>query len=188
MPEENRHRPAQRRCLLTGSAPLLMLLAVVLGLAGCIHDAEVNDHLSHEIPEHKPATYRELATELNERFREFLEAGPFDATRQSELSDIINWVPELAADSDLRRTEWEQAVQHGRRLRELFDQATPTSGSPPESVLDAARAELNGLLALIPASERLPGSRRYDPGADDDSESTTDDLSEQFPVDVPSNP
>jgi len=63
-----------------------------------------DDHAHHVIPDHKPETFPEAVEQLEERTS---PQASRDATSIQELKDIIGWLPELAAQTDLPRADWE---------------------------------------------------------------------------------
>lgn len=98
---------------------------LLLACYGCGHHEEDEDHhLEHLIPAHKPESFAEAVTELKSRGPAVF-AGEATDDAQQELLDIINWLPELAADSDLKRKQWEQVQGAGLELRQLI--ANPTA-------------------------------------------------------------
>ena len=105
------------------SCTLLAFLAV--GLAGCgsSEDAHEDEHLEHFVPAHKPNNFSELVEQLALRAPQLTgPSQPTGGTGESqpaavrEFSDIIGWIPELAADSELKRAEFDAAVASGNRL------------------------------------------------------------------------
>lgn len=87
-------------------------------MVGCGDVAE-DHHLEHVIPKHKPRDLAASVVQLELRGAVVLSAqGTADARR--ELLDIVRWLPELAADSDLRRPQWERVTLVSRSLEELL--------------------------------------------------------------------
>ena len=102
----------------TRSQHLSWMMGLLLVFFGCGHDEEQDHHLEHLIPAHKPQSFAEAVEELSSRGATvFTGQGSEDA--HHELLDIIDWLPELAADSDLKRTQWEQVRDTGFELREI---------------------------------------------------------------------
>jgi hypothetical protein len=90
---------AAKACL----AAALTLLACGPPL-GCSHDehgkASHFEH-DHEVAEHWPSDLGDLAEKLRGRLREDAD----DATRH-EVEDLVSWVGEVAADTDLSEADW----------------------------------------------------------------------------------
>ncbi len=117
------------------------------------HEAE---HLEHFVPAHKPADFERLVQQLTERIPRLAAAvneTPRDAVeaQRTELADVIGWIPELAANSELRRKDFEKALRTSQQLRAEFAiQFESTKVSSPD-VSKFARM-LADLEELVPAS------------------------------------
>jgi hypothetical protein len=96
----------------------LAVASTLLGLAGCRGDhspGEDHDHIGHAIPAHKPKAFPEAVRrlrELNDRIARGAVKGqpataPDDRTLNIAL-DIANWLPEIAAESDMPVKEWNE--------------------------------------------------------------------------------
>ncbi|QDU38001.1 hypothetical protein Mal4_23210 [Maioricimonas rarisocia] len=96
---------------------LTVAMVALSAVAGGCSDttSEADHHLEHDIPEHKPASFSDAVAELELRGKSLAQQ-PINGKRLAELTDIINWLPELAADSDLRRQQWEQVQQTSHEL------------------------------------------------------------------------
>jgi hypothetical protein len=146
---------------LAGSPPAASLLVASLLVGGCgradpSHD-QVADRQSHEahFPPHWPGNYPAAI--------ERLEVLLFDAqaelstriSRWEEVNDLIGWLPELAADSDLNEPEWNRldsaADELARELKQLVP--SPSAAWPEPTALDRQ---------LEPAWQTLrAGTERY---------------------------
>lgn len=117
---------------------------VLMAVVGCgSHEEHHGDHheaehLEHFVPAHKPADYSALVEQLEKRIgqqsqvsgsSEGAAATAQSATERQELIDIIGWIPELAADSPLRKQEFETAVSAGARLSFALGFEKPTAGT-----------------------------------------------------------
>jgi len=143
----------------------VVLICCSLTLSGCGSSAESHEdehddeHLEHFIPAHKPNSFGDLVEQLALRVPRLTEGGQptggsdgGHATALQEFSDIIGWIPELAADSELMRADFESAVATGNRLTEAFAEAL---GPRKTKVFDAAAFEplINELRKLVPKSQ-----------------------------------
>lgn len=113
----------------------VLLSFVALLMVGCGNDTstanaddEDEHRLEHHIPEHKPGSYEEGVEQLQVRFEKLQQSDNAGETALSELEDIIEWIPELAADSELRRKQWEAIQGHTQELTRLFDTMTTDGG------------------------------------------------------------
>ena len=113
---------------------------ILMAVVGCgSHDDHHEDeHLEHFVPAHKPANYTALVEQLENRIAqqtptsesgEKTTAADQSATERQELIDIIGWIPELAADSELRKQDFETAVSAGARLSIALGFEKPTDGT-----------------------------------------------------------
>ena len=152
--------------------PLMALAGLSLAVSGCgskddhheDHDDEHHHddhHLEHFVPAHKPADYGALVDQLEKRIAgQSPAAGSGEGTKnpaqltteRQELIDIIGWIPELAADSELRKKDFEAAVAAGTRLSIALGFVKQTDGSSP---VDASKIPelLDELKALVSKSQ-----------------------------------
>jgi hypothetical protein len=86
----------------------------------------------HDRPPHKPESFREAVTEIRRRWQELETetSGPADKRRQ-ELDEILVWLPELAAETDLGKVEWDQVNAISKRLLTGFRAKTPGQETLP---------------------------------------------------------
>lgn len=106
------------------------------------HDHE---HHHHARPAHKPDNIHELPTEL----RRMLMADELGVVRpsrrrQQQLREIVGWIPELAADSDLRRAGFDSAVAQQPKLQQVLDEIA-AGRSPDMTAWNAAVDQLQEL-------------------------------------------
>lgn len=118
-------------------------------------DHHHDEHMEHFVPAHKPADYAALVEQLEKRIAqqspspgdsEGAPAADQSATARQELIDIIGWIPELAADSELRKQEFETAVAAGKSLsialgfEKPAETTTPVDQSSVPELLDELKA------------------------------------------------
>lgn len=114
-----------------------LLLAVTAG--GCLQSPGGDEEeLEHQIPPHKPRSLAAAVIEL-ERRNPGLPLAERDSSRsdpagqRQELEDIIRWLPELAADSDLKKENWDALQRLAIELEQLIrvpDSNRVAGGSP----------------------------------------------------------
>lgn len=108
---------------LTGRRVVLLLSLV--SLVGCLQSpADDDDRLEHVIPAHKPAGYVEATNQLALRGHRYF-SGQLDAASRTELREILEWLPELAADTDLTRSQWDRVQEIRRELSRLVAPEQP---------------------------------------------------------------
>ncbi len=107
----------------------VLCLSSLLGTfqAGCTQTGESaveEDHLEHHIPDHKPKTYTETVRELDSRMRTLLNQSPASVNQEEkqQLEEIIDWIPELAADSELKHKDWNEVQQLSTEIKSVFQQ------------------------------------------------------------------
>jgi len=109
-------------------------IAIVLLSVGC--DTSVNrgsDKLEHVAPAHKPGEFPALVVALRERISALSKGNP-STEDLNQLSDVIHWVPELAAETDLKRKEWDVAVNVSEKLGVQFEAARKSGRFSPDDV------------------------------------------------------
>jgi len=141
----------------------VILAGMLLMLAGCGATEQASDlpeapHLEHFVPAHKPKDFSSLVDQLALRFPQLGSAGsnadPNNQAEnaQQELADIIGWIPELAADSDLKKADFESAVVAADKLSKLFEDTGDAANAKPveAAVFEPLIAELR---QLVPKSQ-----------------------------------
>ena len=147
------------RILSTG---VFLLMACCLSLpAGCSRATgvgEEDEHLEHFIPPHKPQKFRELVEELSKRVTHLSGATDPSAAELQELRDIIDWIPELAADSELLKADWELAERTGKELQQCYLECFGTGAAAQmrSAAPQKFSAPLNVLQQLSLKSETEP--------------------------------
>jgi hypothetical protein len=138
------------------------LVAAIAGLPGCATSPgdEEEHHAEHHIPEHKPATFSAAVESLEPR-RADLFGGDGDApadrdAKRNELRDIVGWLPELAAETDLKKSDWETVQRVSAELMPLVE-----TGSP-DTAPDRFRELVAQLRALAARSDAAANSDQSD--------------------------
>ena len=138
---------------------LIALLCCAMGIVGCGEAKESPDdeHLEHFVPAHKPKDFGELVEQLALRVPQWASAaspgGDDDhAMAVQEMSDMIGWIPELAADSELIKADFESAVATGNKLSAVYSERI---GSTNAKAIDVAEFEplIEELRKLVPKSQ-----------------------------------
>lgn len=128
------------------------LAVAIVGLIGCFggHGGEEQPHAEHVIPAHKPADFPEAVNQIVVRTAEPIS----DAAAVQELQDIVGWLPELAAQTDLPRADWDRiheiSIRWGQR-----EWTVSTDGT------DAYADELNLLQELAEKAKQVDTFNTY---------------------------
>ncbi len=142
------------------------LCVCLLPVAGCDsgksqgeagrHDEE---HIGHVIPAHKPRSFPRAVTrcrELNNQIKETVARGnpnpSIDPQLLSVALDIANWLPEIAAASDMPASPWNEVHARAADLASAYE-TVRRGGSLPE-VQTAIKQANESIIAL----ESLLGS------------------------------
>ena len=112
---------------LTAVTVLCLISLSILLQTGCTqtaNSATEEEHLEHHIPEHKPKTYTATIKELDTRMRRLLNDGQEENSqnKRQQLAEIIDWVPEMAADSELKHKDWQEVKKLSTELTTVYQQ------------------------------------------------------------------
>ena len=145
----------------------LIGFGILVAFVGCGSDEDHHEdhhhdeHLEHFVPAHNQADYAALVEQLEKRIAqqsassgssEGAPAADQSATARQELIDIIGWIPELAADSELRKQEFDTAVAAGKSLSIALGFEKPAETSTPVDQSSVPKL-LNELKALVSKSQ-----------------------------------
>lgn len=155
------------------SHTLTILFALITALAvGCDHTMGTSNpangesqtsRLEHHVPAHHPASYADAVDQISRRTSEIhSQKQNVDSDSQSrqlhELLDILEWLPAIAADSDLRKADWELVNQHARQLKSLYQPSTQSVVSESrtdQKIWEDTLALIGDLNQVVPASHKL---------------------------------
>src|SRR5258708_36989171 len=75
----------------------------------------------HPFPEYRPASFTDGVRAVRSRLAKLSAEGAIENRQQfareaQQLRDVIQWLPELAAETDLRKADWDRAHAAARRL------------------------------------------------------------------------
>jgi len=110
----------------------VVLAVAMAGLGGCSQSGDemavdaarsTYEQHDHERPAHKPSNLSDAVDELTRRFARLRAPSARDTTTElNEWRDIVRWLPELAADSDLPKAQWDQLHATAQDLAQLNEQ------------------------------------------------------------------
>ncbi len=119
-----------------------------------------DDHAGHVIPAHKPRTFPDAVRRLRELNDQFLQHAVGGETGSSAdpkslgiALDIANWLPEIAADSDMPETPWNEVNLRSGRLVADYQEVIAGSAVNARRELEQANVEIGNLEKLLLACE-----------------------------------
>ena len=138
---------------------LLAVLAMLV-LAGCEPEKESLHEHDHEEPEHWPASMQDAARLIEQRLAILSNTSSDDTHEkehaQEELLDLVEWSPEIAADTDLAEEAWLPIFAASESLRKGLQ----SSNSDPQDFVDEFKQLvqlLNSAYASLDGSLSRPG-------------------------------
>jgi hypothetical protein len=117
--------------------PFCLSLAAACSLAGCGESLSTRSQqgdaegpgghaAAHHHPPHKPRDFPSGLAAVHERLDQLFNApdvkSPASDKEFGKLVDIVGWLPELAADSDLDRAEWDRVNEQSKQLARHVDE------------------------------------------------------------------
>lgn len=122
-----------------------MLLLTTFSL-GCVAEKESLHEMDHELPPHWPVNMEDAAEKIEQRLSQ-IEVKESPETTREELSDLIEWAPEIAADTDLPELEWIPIYELSETLRRHL--------SAGDVSLDECLDDLKRFVALLRESQAM---------------------------------
>ena len=115
---------------------------------GCVAEKESLHEMDHELPSHWPLNMEDAAQKIQQRLG-LIEIKESPAATREELSDLIEWAPEVAADTDLAELEWMPIYELSETLRHHL--------SAKDISLDDCRDDIERFIVLLRESHaKLP--------------------------------
>jgi hypothetical protein len=153
------HRSSIERVLARGLAAVICALALI-GCSGSgpaisspsgAGEATAYEEQHHHVPPYKPHDLRSGVQSLRERCATLGEQrahqdAPEFASQLGEATDIAGWLPELAADSDLGRAEWDRVNEASKRLADSIEKLVKADS---DDAVKRARQQIDGSLQSI---------------------------------------
>lgn len=121
-------------------------------------------HLDHHVPAHKPVTFSAAIDALRSRARALRKEGVVEhsdrlSSELAEIRDIVDWLPELAADSDMGKADWDQVNARTDELRGSLQKMIQEFASV-HSETPAVEEFLGGVSGLEPFVSKTGQQRR----------------------------
>lgn len=110
-------------------------------IVGCHSEHDEHDEESH-FPPHWPKSFLDASDRLNQISTNPANTQPLAENLEQELSDLIDWLPELIADSDLSKEDFDKidgwafplanelkkSIKSGTKLNDLLKNETLLEG------------------------------------------------------------
>ncbi len=121
---------------------------------GAVSSGGVDDHLEHHLPEHKPVSFAAAVEQVRLRHErlvtEFQTMDAASVDREvSELLDIVGWLTELAADSPMKKPEWDEVNLSSKELLAIDQRIAAAAKVNPRGEWPLEANRVAGLLALL---------------------------------------
>lgn len=129
---------------------LALLLAALL--PGCAKEAESLYAEKHVVPAHWPESIGDAAAKLAERMNQLQSDPTITVDRESvekELIDLIEWTPEIVADSNVLEEDWLPIYDQCEKIRKALRRGNDLSSQ--KGAIDALVVSLQSL--VVPQAE-----------------------------------
>ncbi|QDV23198.1 hypothetical protein [Aureliella helgolandensis] len=190
-----RSRIVSRQTLLADSCPGNSLvcqqvfgacLLICLLLTGCGVEKESLFEEEHDLPAHWPSGLVDAATKIDQRISRLASvvgesklATEENGSEQceSELRDLVEWIPEVAADTDLSESQWLPIYELCEVMREHLSRSD-VSASDIEEDFRRLQALLVESAQLLPSLTDTPLAEEPASVLQDATESASSDIIE----------
>ena len=153
------------------STVLLVFFSTLMGCGETSSNMSVSEipvqgteRLEHHQAAHHPDTYAAAVSQIelsHARIQAQIKHSESDSLKGEiqEMLDILEWLPIIAADSDLKKPDWETANQCATQLKKSYDayaKAVNSGHRLQEIPSDGCRRAMELLRALVPVADRRP--------------------------------
>lgn len=130
------------------------LLAALVAGCDTLEPELANDGAEHHVPEHRPQNFTDGVRAVHSRLAKFSADGAPENRQQfapeaQELREIIQWLPELAAETDLRKTDWDRVQAVSRRLTARWDNVAASLADGSSAKVAPVISDMDGDLAEL---------------------------------------
>ena len=84
----------------------ISLACMAVSIAGCVEGRSSTHELEHVVPAHWPMNLADAAEKIEARIVVVEAQSSESEQARNELSEIISWLPEVAADTALSEPDW----------------------------------------------------------------------------------
>ncbi len=136
------------------------LLLLSLNISGCevASSSENEHHHEHHSHDQPRATFSLSVVEIQRRAARFTsDQVPTDTalheSKRKKLLDVCQCLPELAANSDLKKSDWDRVVLISKELLRILQPPESTSQSERAEVASQIQQHIAALEQMIPLSD-----------------------------------
>ena len=172
--------PPSAPCL-CASVVTFLLLTLITGCSPTKPVTSAKPAMTHEeehgIPPHKPHNFAKAVSEVQQRGHELLNSNTRSEVAVAEWFDIIGWLLELAADTDLVRADWDKVARVSTQLESwstAWKSSADNKAQPAADQFEPLLSELQTILNQLPPEQRSITPRSH-PHFHADSEEHSND-------------
>lgn len=150
---------------------VLVLVCFCISSLGCEgqndHEEQSVEHShaghSHDVAEHWPRDLLDLKFKLRGRMDKWRANDGDRGKLQEQIVDLIQWTPEIAADTDLSESQWLPIYENTQELIQLMDDSDGVAKAFDSlrftELFDNLCVQLQDAAKTLPSSFRRPGAK-----------------------------
>jgi hypothetical protein len=132
---------------------MILLAVAVTGCGNRSSDGEY-EKVEHFVPAHWPSDLLDASSKIDERTSQLSGQAKADAPAiERELRDIVGWVPEIAADTDLSEEQWNPVYFASEKLSKRLSKMPRPLDDATLKAIDEYRNLLSETAKLLPQEE-----------------------------------
>jgi hypothetical protein len=129
----------------------LTLFGLIVTIVACGAERESLFEGEHELPAHWPTSMADAIHKIDERLKR-LDTDANDAQVDQELRELVEWIPEVAADEELSEEQWMPIYELCEVMREhLSDSSVRSTAIAPD--FKKLQQVLENAVALLPVDQ-----------------------------------
>ncbi|HBJ35678.1 MAG TPA: hypothetical protein DDZ51_13220 [Planctomycetaceae bacterium] len=135
---------------------LSIMMLVVVASTGCGNPSQDGDYekVEHFVPAHWPNDLLDASAKIEERTSQLKGQPATDAKAiEDQLRDIVGWVPEIAADTDLTEQQWNPIYFASEKLSKRLAKMPRPLDDATLGAIEDYRKLLSETAKLLPPEE-----------------------------------
>ncbi|MDV6030713.1 MAG: hypothetical protein F9B45_11570 [Phycisphaera sp. RhM] len=136
----------------------LILTCLIVCLAGCASDGDTKtSHFEHdhEVAAHWPNDLADAAAKIRQRLDAAASTSDPSKRLAEEIVDLVSWVPEIAADTDLSEHDWipldNAAESLSASLRAVDNELTAANRKQTAALCELIEQSLKKIPSQLPS-------------------------------------